>query len=146
MALVLASGRGEGLDDGDVAGGGAIEERAAEREGLHLAVDLLGVVARLRAEHDATTAPQGERMEPARARPVPFWRHGFLPPPRTSPRVLVECVPWRLLALMRDDDFLDGLEALVAFERRETVEILFAARRAIGSKNGKFHDWSVSPG
>ncbi len=25
-------------------------------------------------------------MEPCRARPVPFWRHGFLPPPRTSPR------------------------------------------------------------
>ena len=28
----------------------------------------------------------GERDEPARARPVPFWRHGFAPPPRTSPR------------------------------------------------------------
>src|SRR4051812_31576934 len=40
----------------------------------------------------------GLRDEPARARPVPFWRHGFAPPPRTSPRVLVECVPWRRAA------------------------------------------------
>src|SRR5438067_3847719 len=40
----------------------------------------------------------GLRDEPARARPVPFWRHGFAPPPRTSPRVLVEWVPWRRAA------------------------------------------------
>src|SRR5436190_6876387 len=40
----------------------------------------------------------GERDEPARARPVPFWRHGLAPPPRTMPRVLVECVPWRRAA------------------------------------------------
>ena len=26
---------------------------------------------------------------------MPFWRYGFLPPPRTSPRVLVAWVPWR---------------------------------------------------
>src|SRR5436305_678274 len=31
----------------------------------------------------------GDLVEPARARPVPFCFHGFLPPPRTSPRVLV---------------------------------------------------------
>src|SRR3954447_8557035 len=40
----------------------------------------------------------GDRLEPARARPVPFWRHGLAPPPRTLPRVLVECVPWRRAA------------------------------------------------
>src|ERR1700755_1004821 len=40
----------------------------------------------------------GERDEPARARPVPFWRHGFAPPPETMPRVLVACVPWRRAA------------------------------------------------
>ena len=40
----------------------------------------------------------GARIEPWRARPVPFWRYGFLPPPRTSPRVFVECVPWRAAA------------------------------------------------
>src|SRR3954467_2929888 len=37
----------------------------------------------------------GARIEPWRARPVPFWRHGLAPPPRTLPRGLVECVPWR---------------------------------------------------
>src|SRR5207302_10655332 len=37
-------------------------------------------------------------MEPCRARPVPFCRYGFLPPPATSPRVLVSAVPWRALA------------------------------------------------
>src|SRR4051812_47830631 len=40
----------------------------------------------------------GERLEPARARPVPFWRHGLAPPPRTMPRVRVACVPWRRAA------------------------------------------------
>src|ERR1700710_2122362 len=40
----------------------------------------------------------GARIEPARARPVPFWRHGLAPPPRTLPRVLVECVPCRRAA------------------------------------------------
>src|SRR4051794_28657151 len=40
----------------------------------------------------------GERDEPARARPVPFWRHGLAPPPRTLPRVLVAWVPWRCAA------------------------------------------------
>src|SRR3954451_24425698 len=40
----------------------------------------------------------GARIEPWRARPVPFWRHGLAPPPRTLPRVLVECVPWRRAA------------------------------------------------
>src|SRR6185312_3983868 len=37
----------------------------------------------------------GEREDPARARPVPFWRHGLAPPPYTSPRVLVDAVPCR---------------------------------------------------
>src|SRR3954465_2705026 len=37
----------------------------------------------------------GARIEPWRARPVPFWRHGLAPPPRTLPRVFVEGGPWR---------------------------------------------------
>jgi hypothetical protein len=37
----------------------------------------------------------GLRMEPARAWPVPFWRHGFLPPPRTSALVSCALVPAR---------------------------------------------------
>src|SRR5580704_10781318 len=40
----------------------------------------------------------GARREPCRARPVPFCRYGFLPPPRTSPRVLVAWVPCRAAA------------------------------------------------
>src|SRR3990172_566435 len=38
---------------------------------------------------------KGVRMLPIRARPVPFWRYGFFPPPRTSFRVLVEAFPER---------------------------------------------------
>src|ERR671936_454779 len=37
----------------------------------------------------------GARVVPARARPVPFWRHGFERPPATSPRVLTARVPAR---------------------------------------------------
>src|SRR5215207_644867 len=37
-------------------------------------------------------------VEPCLARPVPFWRYGLRPPPRTSPRVFVLCVPWRAAA------------------------------------------------
>src|SRR5215210_7727875 len=40
----------------------------------------------------------GARVEPWRARPVPFWRYGLAPPPLTWPRVLVACVPWRAAA------------------------------------------------
>src|SRR3989344_6573009 len=40
----------------------------------------------------------GERVEPCRARPVPFWRHGFLPPPRTSARVFACAHGRRLFA------------------------------------------------
>ena len=38
---------------------------------------------------------RGERLEPARARPVPFCFQGLRPPPLTSARVLVEAFPWR---------------------------------------------------
>src|SRR5207249_10775377 len=40
----------------------------------------------------------GARIEPCRARPVPFCRHGFWLPPDTSLRVSVLAVPWRWLA------------------------------------------------
>src|SRR5258706_11769259 len=39
----------------------------------------------------------GERVDPCRARPVPFCFHGFEFPPDTSARVLVLCVPCRWL-------------------------------------------------
>src|SRR4051812_34939572 len=51
----------------------------------------------------------GERDEPARARPVPFWRHGLAPPPRTLPRVLVAAVPCRrALSSARTDSCTSG--------------------------------------
>src|SRR5204862_260433 len=37
----------------------------------------------------------GARVVPARARPVPFWRHGFERPPATRPRLLTARVPAR---------------------------------------------------
>ena len=37
----------------------------------------------------------GARIVPWRARPVPFWRHGFERPPATRPRLLAARVPWR---------------------------------------------------
>src|SRR6476469_9106241 len=37
----------------------------------------------------------GGRIDPARARPVPFCRHGLVPPPRTRARVRVAAEPWR---------------------------------------------------
>src|SRR5690349_18758654 len=41
----------------------------------------------------ATPPPRqmGDRVEPARARPVPFCLYGLEPPPDTSARVLVDC-------------------------------------------------------
>src|SRR4051812_44348180 len=51
----------------------------------------------------------GERDEPARARPVPFWRQGLAPPPRTWPRVLVDAVPCRRAASSaRTDSWTSG--------------------------------------
>src|SRR4051812_13906868 len=51
----------------------------------------------------------GARIEPWRARPVPFWRHGFAPPPRTLPRVLVDAVPCRrALSSARTDSWTGG--------------------------------------
>jgi hypothetical protein len=49
---------------------------------------------------NATPPPvqMGERLDPARARPVPFWRQGLAPPPETMPRVLVAAVPRRRAA------------------------------------------------
>src|ERR1700693_2878623 len=41
----------------------------------------------------------GERIEPARARAVSCCRRGFLPPPEMNPRVLVDAVPERRLAI-----------------------------------------------
>src|SRR3954452_11044844 len=51
----------------------------------------------------------GARIEPWRARPGPFWRHGFAPPPRTLPRVFVDEVPRRrALSSARTDSWTSG--------------------------------------
>src|SRR3954447_20468296 len=51
----------------------------------------------------------GARIEPWRARPVPLWRHGLAPPPRTLPRVLVAAVPRRrALSSARTDSCTSG--------------------------------------
>src|SRR5262245_61991146 len=43
----------------------------------------------------------GARVVPWRARPVPFCRHGFAPPPETPARFFVACVPERRAASCR---------------------------------------------
>src|SRR3954462_8936108 len=51
----------------------------------------------------------GARIEPWPARPVPFGPQGFAPPPRTSPRVLVDDVPCRrALSSARTDSCTSG--------------------------------------
>src|SRR3954467_2063869 len=51
----------------------------------------------------------GARIEPWRARPVPFWRQGLAPPPRALPRVLVDAVPCRrALSSARTDSCTSG--------------------------------------
>src|SRR5206468_4073302 len=40
----------------------------------------------------------GDRVDPWRARPVPFWRHGFAPPPATRERFFVALVAGRATA------------------------------------------------
>ena len=93
-----ASARGRGLGRRRVVGGrvedreraalGVDRQRRAQRLAARLAVDLDGVVARLRAEGDAAAGPAaGCDSAPARARPVPFWRKALAPVIATSPRV-----------------------------------------------------------
>src|SRR3954451_24558887 len=81
--------------------------RSAARRALRLTLTVY-----LRGLGPKTVPPPvqiGEREEPARARPVPFWRQGLAPPPRTSPRVLVDDVPCRLAACSaRTDSWTSG--------------------------------------
>ena len=48
----------------------------------------------------------GLRIEPTRAWPVPFWLHGFLPPPRTSARDFCALVPARPAGHVGGDDLM----------------------------------------
>ena len=97
--LVDGASNARGVEHEQRAALGVHRQRAAQRGAARLAVDLDDVVARARAEDDAAAGPHAASGScPARARPVPFWRHGLAPPPRTMPRVLVACVPWRRAA------------------------------------------------
>src|SRR3954471_9089158 len=72
----------------------------------------------------------GARIEPWRARPVPFWRHGFAPPPRTLPRVLVAWVPWRRAASSaRTDSCTSGSWDSAPRAASSSVTFLLAAPR-----------------
>ena len=73
---------------------GALSDRAREGR-VHV------VSAFVDGDAPKTTPPPvncGARVEPCRARPVPFWRYGLRPPPRTSPRPKVSWEPWRAAA------------------------------------------------
>src|SRR3954447_13461956 len=68
----------------------------------------------------------GLRDDPARARPVPFWRHGLAPPPRTWARVLVDALPClRALSSARTDSCTIGPRhsAPKAVSSRSTVPV-----------------------
>src|SRR3954452_9522511 len=71
----------------------------------------------------------GERDEPARARPVPFWRHGLAAPPRTLLGVLVACVPWRRAASSaRTDSCTSGPLNRAPKTASSSVAVLVAPR------------------
>src|SRR3954447_8733403 len=85
----------------------------------------------------------GARIEPWRARPVPFWRHGFAPPPRTLPRVLVAAVPWRrALSSARTDSCTSGpLKRAPNATSSSLTFLVFAAPRIGASAIGApLHD------
>ena len=59
---------------------------------------LLTLTEKSRGLGGKTTPPPvncAARIVPARARPVPFWRHGFARPPETMPRLFAARVPCR---------------------------------------------------
>ena len=86
------------VDDDDLALGGAVRQRRAQRELDHLLRGLLVVLARLRAEGDATTAEVRCAGRALAGVAGALLLERLLPPPRTSARVLVLCVPARRAA------------------------------------------------
>ena len=70
-------------------------------------------------------------MRPARARPVPFWRQGFLLLCLTSPRVLVQAVPARRLARMLGLDLEEASpqdwQQLARYFSEQQLQTLMAA-------------------
>src|SRR4051794_30006619 len=89
----------------------------------------------------------GARIEPWRARPVPFWRNGLAPPPETSPRVRVACVPCRrAFSSARTDSWTSGplKRAPNATSSSSTLRVLpRTGALAIGAH---LHDSVLGPG
>ena len=73
---------------------------------------------------------------------MPFWRYGFLPPPRTSPRVLVSCVPDAAAGELRGHDLVE--HGLVDRRREELVVQLDAAEVLAGAveQGRRRHHWA----
>src|SRR6185312_12901453 len=102
----------------------------------------------------------GEREDPARARPVPFWRHGLEPPPDTWPRVLVDAVPCRrafssartascTTGMLNGDSNTTPSSCTVPPPSRGADRLAIAPhlhRAAAGSGNGAAHEQQVLPG
>ena len=59
----------------------------------------------------------GLDVMPARARPVPFWRHGFLVEWRTSRARLLRARALAAVGLVGDDDLVDERLVVVAAEQ-----------------------------
>src|SRR5690606_94022 len=118
------------IDHNHFAGACAIEQLTRERERLHLAVDLLRIVARLRAEDHATADPKrgagGTGASAAGALLAP----GLL---ATAGHLTTRLGGMRALAVVGvdgDDDLLDRLQSLIPLESRE-AEVLLAAGFAV---------------
>src|SRR3954468_9398655 len=89
----------------------------------------------------------GERDVPARARPVPFWRHGFAPPPRTRPRVLVACVPCRrALSSARTDSCTSGPLKRAPKAVSSSLTFLVPPRTGASAIGPYLHDAVARPG
>ena len=86
-------------DDVDAAVARPVGEGAAQGGGLHLLGRALGVASaasgRGRRHRRRTAARAWSPAGPGRC---PSGGRACAPPPRTSPRLLVECVPWRAAA------------------------------------------------
>ena len=121
--------------------------RNAARRSLRLTLKVY-----LRGEGPKIVPPPtqiGERDEPARARPVPFWRHGLAPPPRTLPRVLVACVPRRrALSSARTDSCTSGPlnGAPKAVSSSETFLDFAAPRIGASAIGADLHEAVARPG
>src|SRR5690606_8412867 len=123
----------------DLTSGSAIKQGAAECERLHLAVNFLGVVARLGPENHATTDPQGGTDGAGAGTTSALLAPWLLATATDFTAGLGGMSALAIVGIDGNDHFLHGLKALVAFEHGKIGEILFAAGFAVGTKNCKFH-------